>query len=262
MSDAVSDGANDAVGASSELRARAKLTWYLEVLGARDDGYHLLRSEMLSLELADRLVIDATGDYLRVVGSRDVPRDDSNLVRRALALVGRTAGVTLDKHIPTGGGLGGGSADAGAILRWAGGVSPEVAVRLGGDVPFCQVGGRALVEGIGERVTALPYRERALTLLLADFEVSTALVYAAYDELVASGERPGGRNHLEEPARRVQPRLGTLLDWARGEFGEVHLAGSGSTTFLEGHPFAEATGDVTCRAGTVKWYQTVATPGA
>ncbi|MDE3138707.1 MAG: 4-(cytidine 5'-diphospho)-2-C-methyl-D-erythritol kinase [Acidobacteriota bacterium] len=245
-----------------ELRAPAKLTWYLEVRGAREDGYHLLASEMLSLALADRLEIDESSDYLRVVGPASVPAGDDNLVRRALALVGRRAGVTLDKRIPTGGGLGGGSSDAAAILRWAGGVSAERAVTLGGDVPFCQVGGRALVEGIGERVTPLPFQERAVTLLLADFAVSTAAVYAAYDEMCAGGERPAGRNHLEEPARRVETRLARLLDWARGEFGEVHLAGSGSTTFVEGHLFSEPTGDVTSPVGTVKWCQTVATPAA
>ena len=244
----------------TSLLARAKLTWYLEVLGTRGDGYHLLRSEMLSLGLADRLEIDETRDYLRVRGSDAVPTDESNLVRRALALVGRTAGVTLDKRIPTGGGLGGGSADAGAILRWAGGVSAEVAVRLGGDVPFCQVGGRALVEGIGESVTPLAFEERAVTLLLPDFAVSTAEVYRAYDELVAGGWRARGRNHLEEPARRVQPRLGTLLEWARAQFGEVHLAGSGSTMFIEGHHFDQESGEVTSPAGTVKWHQTATTP--
>lgn len=244
----------------THLSAPAKLTWYLEVLGARPDGYHLLRSEMLSLGLADELEIDEDADYLRVRGDDAVPANDSNLVRRALALVGRTAGVTLDKRIPPGGGLGGGSSDAAAILRWAGGVSAQVAVRLGSDVPFCQVGGRALVEGIGERVTPLPFEERAVTLLLADFEVPTARVYGAYDELVAGGWRARGRNHLEEPARLAEPRLGALLDWARGEFGEVHLAGSGATTFIEGHRFTEASGDVACPVGTLRWYQTASTP--
>ena len=245
-----------------QIFAPAKLTWYLEVTGVRDDGYHLLASEMLSVGLVDQLVLDETADYLRVVGADAVPLDDTNLIRRALALVGRTAGVTLDKQIPLGGGLGGGSSDAGAILRWAGAVPPETAVRLGGDVPFCQVGGRALVEGVGERVTPLPFVEREVTLLLPDFEVSTQEVYAAYDELVARGERPQGRNHLEAPARRVQARLATLLDWARAEFGEVHLAGSGSTVFMEGHVFSTPFGDVNSPAGTVKWCQTIATPAA
>jgi 4-diphosphocytidyl-2-C-methyl-D-erythritol kinase len=245
-----------------QLFAPAKLTWYLEVTGVREDGYHMLSSEMLSVGLVDQLVLDEDADYLRVVGPDSVPPDDSNLIRRALALVGRTAGVTLDKQIPTGGGLGGGSSDAGAVLRWAGGVPPETAVRLGGDVPFCQVGGRALVEGVGEHVTPLPFVEREVTLFLPDFKVSTAQVYSAYDELRARGERSQGRNHLEAPARRVQARLATLLDWARAEYGDVQLAGSGSTVFVEGHVFATPFGDVASPAGTVKWCQTIATPRA
>jgi 4-diphosphocytidyl-2-C-methyl-D-erythritol kinase len=244
------------------LVAPAKLTRYLEVTGVREDGYHLLRSEMISVDLVDQLVIDEAGDYLRVDGPDSVPTDDSNLIRRALRLVRRHAGVTLHKAIPTGGGLGGGSSDAAAILRWAGGVSARDAVGLGGDVPFCQVGGRALVEGIGEVVTPLAFEERALTLLLADFEVSTPLVYRAFDELVARGQRPGGANHLEAPARLVEPRVGLLLDWARAHFGDAQLAGSGSTVFIEGHVFGTAGGDVTSPAGAVKWCQTFATPAA
>lgn len=245
-----------------QLFAPAKLTWYLEVTGVRDDGYHLLRSEMLSVGLVDQLVLDEDADYLRVIGPESVPTDGSNLIRRALHLVGRQAGVTLDKQIPLGGGLGGGSSDAAAILRWAGGVNADVAVGLGGDVPFCQVGGRALVEGIGEVVTPLPFEERAVTLFLADFEVSTPQVYRAYDELVASAQRPGSINHLEAPARLVEPRLATLLDWSRAEFGDVQLAGSGSTVYIEGHLFDTPYGDVMSPAGTVKWCQTIATPAA
>ncbi|HEY5304952.1 MAG TPA: 4-(cytidine 5'-diphospho)-2-C-methyl-D-erythritol kinase [Acidimicrobiales bacterium] len=243
----------------TELIAPAKLTRYLEVTGRRDDGYHLIRSEMVSVALYDRLELDESADYLRVIGPDTVPLDGTNLISRALELVGRRAGVTLDKRIPTGGGLGGGSSDAGAILRWAGGVDAEVAVRLGGDVPFCQVGGRAIVEGIGETVTPLDFEERVFTLLLADFAVSTASVYASYDELVAEGERPEGVNHLEVPARRVEPRLGRLLDWARARYGDVQVAGSGSTLFVEGHVFDTPDGSVTGPDGPVKWYQTVAT---
>ena len=246
----------------TRLYAPAKLTWYLEVTGRRADGLHLLRSEMLSVGLVDQLVVDEAGDYLRVVGGERVPADDSNLVRRALALVGRRAGVTLDKQIPTGGGLGGGSSDAAAILRWAGGVTAARAASLGGDVPFCQVGGRALVEGVGDLVTPLPFLDRRVTLLLPDFAVATGPVYAAFDELALDGERGAGRNHLEVAACRVEPRLGTLLAWARAELGETHLAGSGSTVFLEGHVFDTPYGDVTSPAGRLRWYQTIATPAA
>jgi len=103
-------------------------------------------------------------------------------VARALQLVARQAGVTIDKVIPSGGGLGGGSADAGAVLRWAGGVSPEAALTLGGDVPFCQLGGRALVEGAGEKLTALPFKSRKVTLIIPDFAIDTAACYRAYDD--------------------------------------------------------------------------------
>jgi 4-diphosphocytidyl-2-C-methyl-D-erythritol kinase len=219
------------------LRAPAKLTWYLEITGRRSDGYHFIRSEMLTVALDDIVVIDETADYVRVFNpfSTPVPQDQTNLVARALKLVGRTAGVTIEKSIPVGGGLGGGSADAAAVLRWAGGVSSEAALSLGADVPFCQLGGRALVEGVGEHLTPLDFAARTVTLITPDFGVSTADCYGAYDELTASGQRPEGRNHLEGAARLVEPRLARALDWLRAELGhEVYLAGSGSTMFVEG----------------------------
>jgi 4-diphosphocytidyl-2-C-methyl-D-erythritol kinase len=219
------------------LGAPAKLTWSLEVTGRRADGRHELRAEMVALAFGDRLELDEGAEGLSVLGPfSSVPSDETNLVARALALVGRRAGVKLHKSIPPGGGLGGGSADAAAILRWAGGVAPESALTLGADVPFCQVGGRALVEGVGERVTPLDFVERAVTLVLTGLHVDTAAAYDAYDELVASGERPAGRNHLEAAARRVEPALGRVMDWLRATLGaRVHLAGSGSSLFVEGH---------------------------
>jgi 4-diphosphocytidyl-2-C-methyl-D-erythritol kinase len=221
-----------------ELMAHAKLTWNLEVTGRREDGYHELRSEMTTIDLHDVLFVDETLDHLEVLSpfATEIATDDNNLVVRALRLVGRRAGVRVEKSIPVGGGLGGGSADAAAILRWAGGVSNERAVTLGGDVPFCQLGGRALVEGVGERLQILPFEERPLTLIVPDFGVSTAASYRAYDEMHADGWRPTGPNHLEEPAGRVEPRLATTLAWLRAEIGpQVQLAGSGSSMYVEGH---------------------------
>jgi 4-diphosphocytidyl-2-C-methyl-D-erythritol kinase len=218
--------------------AHAKLTWNLEIVGRRDDGYHELRSEMTTIGLHDVLFVDDTLDYLRVLNPFDVEvaADDSNLVARALHLVQRRAGVRIEKVIPVGGGLGGGSADAAAILRWAGGVSNEAAVTLGGDVPFCQLGGRAIVEGIGERLSPLDFEARNVTLIVPDFGVSTAASYVAYDEMKDDGWTPKGTNHLEEPAGRVEPRLKSTLEWARAQFGPgVQLAGSGSSMFVEGH---------------------------
>ncbi len=245
------------------LRAPAKLTWNLEITGRRENGYHELRSEMSTIDLVDTLVVDESADYVRVANPTSaVPSDETNLVARALKLVHRTAGVVIEKSIPVGGGLGGGSADAAAILRWAGGVSADEALTLGGDVPFCQVGGRALVEGVGEIVTPLPFESRAVTLIMPAFGVSTADCYRTFDELRAGGWQPQGRNHLEVPAGVVEPRLSSTLEWLRARWGpDVQLAGSGSTMFVEGHvddgPHAW---DVEGPAGTLRFYQTTTTP--
>lgn len=246
-----------------ELRAPAKLTWFLEIVGRREDGMHELRAEMLSVDFADRLEVEEDGDYLRLEGPySNVVANEDNLVSRALRLVERRAGVTLHKFIPPGGGLGGGSSDAGALLRWAGGVSHDEALGLGGDVPFCQVGGRALVEGVGERIRELPYEKRDVTLILLSFGINTAQCYLAFDELVAAGESPTGRNHLEVAARRVEPRLAETMDWLSGTLGNrVHLAGSGSTLFVEGHLEAGIdTWDVMGPEGVVQFRQTTTTP--
>jgi len=220
------------------LRARAKLTWTLEITGRRGDGLHTLRAEMTTIHQEDILVIDVDADYVHVFNPfpTPVPSGAENIVARALALVGRRAGVQIEKGIPVGGGLGGGSADAAAILRWAGGVAPEVAVTLGSDVPFCQVGGRCLVEGVGEVLTPLAFEARDVTLMMPDFGVDTAACYRAYDEMWNDGWRPTGLNHLEEPAGRVEPRLADTLARLRTVVGDdVGLAGSGSTLFVGRH---------------------------
>jgi 4-diphosphocytidyl-2-C-methyl-D-erythritol kinase len=222
----------------TELLAHAKLTWNLEITGVREDGFHELRSEMTTIGLHDVLFVEDNGDHLEILNpfATEVANDESNLIVRALRLVGRRAGVRVEKSIPVGGGLGGGSADAAAILRWAGGVSNDQAVTLGGDVPFCQLGGRAMVEGVGELLSPLPYEERQLTLIVPDFGVSTHQSYRAYDEMRADGWRPKGNNHLEEPAGRVEPRLASTLAWLRAEIGpQVQLAGSGASMFVAGH---------------------------
>ncbi len=215
--------------------APAKLTWFLEVTGRRPDGLHTLRSEMVTLDLGDWLSFDE-GDSLTMTPDVGVSTGPDNLVRRALDLVGRRAAVTVEKSIPVGAGLGGGSADAGAVLRWAGGVDDDAALTLGSDVPFCQRGGRALVEGVGESVTPLAFDDRLVTLFLPNFGVNTAACYRAYDELVERGVPLVGRNHLEAAAVRVEPRLTPTLLWLRERYGDVILAGSGSTCFVEGHP--------------------------
>lgn len=228
----------------AEVHAPAKLTLRLRITGVRADGFHLLDSEMVTLDFGDTLRF-GPGDGLEVVvassaaAGAPVPVSADNLVSRALALVGRRAQVTLYKRIPAGGGLGGGSADAAAVLRWAGCHDPQLAARLGADVPFCVVGGRAQVSGIGEVVRPLPLGDlegQAFTLLTPPFAVSTPAVYQAWD---ATGGRAGdGPNDLESAALVVEPRLGVWRDrlWQASGIRPA-LAGSGSTWFVPGdHP--------------------------
>ncbi|HUC04795.1 MAG TPA: 4-(cytidine 5'-diphospho)-2-C-methyl-D-erythritol kinase [Acidimicrobiales bacterium] len=225
------------------VRAPAKLTTSLAVTGVRPDGYHELRAEMVSIDLADTLDIDAGGSGLRIdagPGTRAealAGADESNLVTRALAAAGMRAAVTIHKRIPLGGGLGGGSSDAAAVLRWAACTDLDVALGLGADVPFCLCGGRALVEGIGERVTPLPFEDRRYVLLVPPFGVDTPRVYAAWDALAPARRQGGGGNDLTAAALAVEPRLAVWRD-ALGELTGCTpaLAGSGSTWFVEGWP--------------------------
>jgi 4-diphosphocytidyl-2-C-methyl-D-erythritol kinase len=211
--------------------APAKLTLSLRVTGVRADGYHLLDAEMVTVDLVDELTF-SEGDRLVVAGI-DVSAADDNLVRRALAAVDRTADVSLLKRIPPGAGLGGGSADAAAVLRWAGVVDPEVAVRLGADVPFCLAGGRARVTGIGEVIEPLPPAARTVTLVIPPLQSNTPAVYRAWDEL--GGPTADGPNDLEPAAIAVEPRLGGWRDRiADGAGIQPVLAGSGATWFVEG----------------------------
>ena len=214
--------------------ARAKLTVSLTITGLRADGYHLIDAEMVSLAHADIVTFD-DGDSLQVVGScaPGVPTDDRNLVRQALRLVGRTASVHIDKRIAAGGGLGGGSSDAAAVLRWAGCTDAAIAARLGADAPFCVAGGRARVTGIGEQLEPLPFVDRAYTLLTPPFGVSTVAVFKAWDEL--GGPVVAGPNDLEPAALVVAPELARWRDRFAAATGVTPiLAGSGSTWFVPG----------------------------
>jgi 4-diphosphocytidyl-2-C-methyl-D-erythritol kinase len=216
------------------LTAPAKLTLSLRVTGTRDDGYHLIDAEMVSLDLADELLVDESGAGLLVVrdGER-LPGDPDDLVVRALGLAGRSAGVELHKRIPAGAGLGGGSSDAAAVLAWAGVADPLVAVRLGADVPFCLRGGRARVRGIGEELEQLPHHPLTLTLLTPPVHCSTPVVYRTWDEL--GGPVGDHGNDLEPAALAAYPELAPFRDQlARVAGVRPRLAGSGSTWFVEG----------------------------
>lgn len=248
-------------GRPAHVLAPAKLTLSLRVTGPRADGLHELSAEMVTLDLADGLELDPRGDGLTLEwdlpGSAPSPRPprsplgdgrpalvstgEDNLVRRALRAVDRTARVRVVKRIPVGGGLGGGSADAAAVLRWAGCRDLAIALTLGSDVPFCVLGGRAMVRGVGERVDPAPFESRSFVLLLPPFGVPTGPVYREWDSSAGgrggtrtTSEDPGG-NDLIEPALRVEPRLLLWRDVLRDLSGrEPRLAGSGATWFVEG----------------------------
>ena len=218
------------------VAAPAKLTLSLRITGVRGDGYHLIDAEMVSLDLADTLVLEP-GNGVFVGASADVDSADidpaDNLITRALALAGRDARVTVTKRIPPGAGLGGGSANAAAVLRWAGYSDVQGAAQLGADVPFCLVGGRARVQGIGELVQPLEHIPRTLTLLIPPFGCSTPAVYRCWDEM--GGPQGANGNDLEPAALEVEPRLDEfrrVLEQATGQ--TARLAGSGSTWFVEG----------------------------
>ena len=217
------------------LTAPAKLTLSLRITGRRPDGYHLLEAEMVTVDLTDRLVVEP-GDGLVVAGADDVPAGADNLVARALSLVGRQALVTVHKAIPAGAGLGGGSADAAAILRWAGFDDAARAAQLGADVAFCLRGGRARVRGIGEILDPLEFEPRTFTLSTPPYGCATAEVYRAWDEM-GGPDGPAG-NDLEPAALAVEPRLADVRDELAETTGlRPRLAGSGSTWFVEGsHP--------------------------
>ncbi len=223
-------------GAPVVVEAPAKLTLTLRITGVRDDGYHLIDAEMVSLDWCDTLTITPGGQGLTADGphAAGMPLDDSNLVAKALRMVGREAAVHLHKRIPHGGGLGGGSSDAAAVLRWADHTDLVAASRLGADVSFCVVGGRARVRGIGEMVDPLPFQALDVTLVIPPLAVSTPAAYRAWDDM--GMPRADGPNDLEPAALVVEPALARWRDRIREAAGVAPvLAGSGATWFLHGH---------------------------
>jgi 4-diphosphocytidyl-2-C-methyl-D-erythritol kinase len=199
---------------SITLPASAKINLDLRVLGMRPDGFHDLRTIFQTLMLHDTItLIRRRGPFAIECDDAQVPTDHRNLVWKAASLLWRTAVggnarsaephdllVRLDKQIPAGAGLGGGSADAAVTLLglaclWRVPLDlptfHRLAARLGSDVPFFLAGGPALVEGRGERVTPLPPpigSPLGVLLVTPAIAVRTPAVFAAYD----GGVRPGG----------------------------------------------------------------------
>ncbi|MDP9468904.1 MAG: 4-(cytidine 5'-diphospho)-2-C-methyl-D-erythritol kinase [Chloroflexota bacterium] len=230
------------------LEAPAKLNLSLRVVGRRADGYHLLETEMVLLELADRLLLlpGATGLRVEAPPEEEIPVDRRNLAWRGL-LAGLGAEpelvcLALEKRIPAASGLGGGSSDAAAAWRLGRHASGAAKVAtaeelvelalLGADVPFfaaqCV---SARVEGVGERVAPLPPPTPAQAILVhPGFRLSTQAVFAELRPGDLATDRPES-NDLLAPALRLRPELADVLRQVADACGEARLTGSGSTVF-------------------------------
>lgn len=250
-------------------RAPAKVNLYLEVLHRRGDGYHELETVFQTIDLCDRVTVSLRADEQLTLRCDDpsLPADQRNLAWRAAQRYREAAGlragvdIVLEKRIPAGAGLGGGSADAAAVLRALErlGGRPlgrerlrELAAELGSDVPFCLEGGTAHATGRGERLQPLPpLPPLPLTVLLPEGAAcATPAVYAALSE-EERGPRPARgwpwfaarlaeperwlHNRLTAAACRVCPALDGLLAWL-AERGAAHcLTGSGAACIAFGH---------------------------
>ncbi|MBR2422401.1 MAG: 4-(cytidine 5'-diphospho)-2-C-methyl-D-erythritol kinase [Oscillospiraceae bacterium] len=191
--------------------AYAKLNLTLDVLGKREDGYHDLQSVMQTISIRDDIEIDVgTGKPWKLTCSVEgIPEDESNLAWKAAEVYCRAMGkdpdgleIRITKRIPSGAGMGGGSADAAAVLRalnrhYGQPLSifalAELGAQVGSDVPFCTICGTAMVEGRGERIRKLPDMPDCIFVVCKpEFSVSTPELYRKIDQ-VAIAQRPDNR---------------------------------------------------------------------
>ncbi len=250
----------------SRIHAPAKLNLNLRVTGRRDDGYHLLDSvvvftgfgDWIELEPAQEDSVAVTGDFASSVGA-----GEDNICFRALAAFrdhGGVAGghsITIDKRIPVGAGLGGGSSDAAAILRYLNRTSPaplaerrlaEAALSLGADVPVCLAGIAQRMQGIGDMLTPVdPVPHGHLVLARADAMLPTAEVFRSLRESGSGDAAPlrsseisgsvadivAAGNDLQAAAMSLSPDIALVLDRLRDGNGVIaaQMSGSGSACF-------------------------------
>lgn len=185
------------VGVRMLMKAHAKINLSLDIVGKREDGYHLLEMVMQSIELHDEIQIREISEGIVVTCDKEyVPVDERNIAYRAAKLLidvkGIKTGVQIDivKKIPVAAGLAGGSTDAAAVLVGMNGLfdlqmSKEelkaLGLSLGADVPFCIEGGTCLCEGVGEKITPLkPFKDQIVLLIKPSFGVSTKDAYGAF----------------------------------------------------------------------------------
>ncbi|MBJ3778275.1 4-(cytidine 5'-diphospho)-2-C-methyl-D-erythritol kinase [Acuticoccus mangrovi] len=272
------------------VSARAKINLALHVTGRRADGYHLLDSVVAFARpvgdgprTADTLEVHfgpAETPHLTLAGpfAGDVPADADNLVVRAARVAGGIRAVRLDKHLPVASGIGGGSADAAAVLTAAAahrGIDRATfaapALALGADVPVCLHGGSCRMAGIGERLTPLRLPELPILLVNPGVAVATGAVFGA----LARRDNPplpdapppddaaglldwlrSTRNDLEAAAVTVAPTIATATTALR-ETGAVlaRMSGSGATVFgLYTSPAARDAAATALRRTSPQWW--------
>lgn len=250
--------------------APAKLNLFLHVLGRRSDGYHLLQSVFRMIDRCDRVGIAPRSDGVlrRLVEVPGVPEDADLCLRAARALRARAretlgpaasrlgADLSLDKVLPQGGGLGGGSSDAATVLRtlnrlWATRLAPQelaaLALTLGADVPFFVLGRNALGEGVGEVLRPLALPPAWYLVLEPQVTVSTKEIFA--DPTLTRNTKPLkippffrglGRNDLEPVVTARYPEVAAPLHWLRRRCPQARMTGSGACVFAEFETEAEA----------------------
>lgn len=233
--------------------APAKLNLALHVTGRRGDGYHLLDSLVVFARAGDQVRLAPGPLSLRIEGpfAGGLAADDDNLCLRAARLVGGQAAITLTKNLPVASGIGGGSADAAAVLRAfarRGHPLPADPQLLGADVPVCLASVPARMSGIGERVAPLPAMPPLpLVLVNPGVAIPTPQVFAA----LASRDNPPlpplpafadagalvgwlarTRNDLQPPAMALAPVIGQVLAALSGQGARLaRMSGSGATCF-------------------------------
>lgn len=235
--------------------APAKLNLFLHVVGRRADGYHLLQTAFRLLDWGDRLDFHRRddGEVRRLNDVPGVPAEQDLVVRAARRLQAATgcrfgADIALKKHLPMGGGVGGGSSDAATTLialnrLWQTGLTraqlQSLALALGADVPFFIYGRDAFAEGVGEAFQPLDLPPATYVVLSPEVGVPTAEIFCAEDLTrntaplrIADFAASTTRNDLQPVACRRYPEVGRAIDWL-AQFGPARMTGSGACVFAE-----------------------------
>ncbi|MBC8309389.1 MAG: hypothetical protein H8E83_02605 [Planctomycetes bacterium] len=235
-------------------QAFAKVNLSLQVGKPMDDGMHSILSKMSPIAFFDELELTKLDSYAlsryAIIWNENAPVKSeidwsvsSDLAVRAHHLLEEKVGTTLpvqmklEKRIPVGGGLGGGSADAAAMLQAVSEMYSldvdlkEIAMDLGSDVPYFLHGGACVVRGIGNEIEPITLETIHLVLIIPEYGCSTAAVYNAFDSTTEPESNSG--NDLLAPACAVEDRLSKDIDHLQTLTGhEIHLSGSGSTMFI------------------------------